>query len=201
MPQFKNYIDALHNLIEGVVVSDYDGNPVTSDRAIAQVIAMMHSVRDAGKKNIFIGNGGSAAIASHMAIDYSKNGRLPSLSFNDSSALTCLGNDLGYENVFSEQIKLHAHNGDLLIAISSSGASRNILRAVEQAQNSGCEVMTLSGFSPENPLRKLGKLNWYINSAEYGFVEIGHLAVCHAILDFEMGWNVRGNHPNQVIDS
>ena len=72
---------------------------------------------------MFVGNGGSAGIASHLAIDFSKNGGLRSLAFNDASALTCLGNDLGYENVFAKQIDFHARAGDLLIAISSSGRS------------------------------------------------------------------------------
>ena len=123
-----------------------------------------------------------------MAIDYSKNGRLPAVSFNDGAALTCIGNDLGYENVFSEQIKLHAKQDDLLIAISSSGASKNILNALTQARAVGCNIITMSGFSEENPLRQLGDINWYVPSSEYGFVEITHLTLCHAILDNLMGW-------------
>ena len=85
----------------------------------------------AGNKLIFVGNGGSAAItASHMATDYSKNGNIRALALNDSSMLTCLGNDLGYDRVFAKQIELHARAGDLVIAISSSGRSANILNAV-----------------------------------------------------------------------
>ena len=109
------------------------------------------------------------------------------MSFNDGAALTCLGNDLGYENVFSEQIKLHAKEDDLVVAISSSGSSPNILRAVAAANNCGCTLLTLSGFSSENPLRTMGALNWYVDSNEYGFVEISHLTICHMILDIEMG--------------
>ena len=159
------------------------------DKAIDQTIQLMHSVRDASKKIMFIGNGGSAAIASHMAIDYSKNGRLPAIAFNDGPALTCLGNDLGFENVFAEQIKLHGKKGDLLIAISSSGQSSNILKAVSEAHCSKCHVVTMSGFSSNNPLRNEGALNWYVASDEYGFVELLHLTLCHAILDIEMGWS------------
>ena len=149
---------------------------------------MVEKAREQGSTVHFIGNGGSAAIASHMAIDYSKNGRLPSLAFNDGAALTCLGNDLGFENVFAEQLKLHARPGDLVFAISSSGSSPNILAAVQQAQEADCQVVTLSGFSPDNPLRKKGLLNWYVNSPEYGFVELSHLVICHLILDYQMGW-------------
>jgi D-sedoheptulose 7-phosphate isomerase len=188
MVALNRYFEAVHGVITKVEVTDELCKPINTNSAVEKIIDLLHQVRDTKKKNIFIGNGGSAAIASHMAIDYSKNGRLPSLAFNDGSALTCLGNDLGFENVFAEQIKLHARQGDLLFAISSSGASANILAAVKQAKESGCQVITLSGFSADNPLREQGVLNWYVKSLEYGFVEISHLVICHAILDLEMGW-------------
>ena len=188
MVALNKYLDALHEITTKVEVTDELRKPISTNSAIEKIIDLLHQVRDTEKKNIFIGNGGSAAIASHMAIDYSKNGQLPSLAFSDGPALTCLGNDLGFENVFAEQIKLHARQGDLLFAISSSGASANILAAVKQAKESGCQVITLSGFSADNPLREQGMLNWYVESSEYGFVEISHLVICHAILDLEMGW-------------
>jgi D-sedoheptulose 7-phosphate isomerase len=124
-----------------------------------------------------------------MAIDYSKNGGLRSLAFNDGAALTCLGNDLGFENVFAKQIEVHGRGGDLLVAISSSGASANILNAVAEARNADLRVLTFSGFKPDNPLRGLGDLNVYVNSGEYGFVELTHLSLCHAILDIVCGWS------------
>ena len=188
MGTLNKYLEELHGVTTKTDVTDEVGQLVDAESAMDQIIDLLHQVRDAEKKNIFIGNGGSAAIASHMAIDYSKNGRLPSLALNDGSALTCLSNDLGFENVFAEQIRLHAKQGDLLFAISSSGASANILTAVKQAKESGCRVITLSGFSVDNPLREQGTLNWYVKSSEYGFVEISHLVICHAILDLEMGW-------------
>jgi D-sedoheptulose 7-phosphate isomerase len=188
MSKFNQYLDSLHRVISDAEVTDVEQQSLPPSDAIEQIIVWLHEVRDARKKNIFIGNGGSAAIASHMAIDYSKNGRLPSLAFNDGAALTCLGNDLGYENVFAEQIELHAREGDLVFTISSSGASPNILTAVDRARKVGCRVVTLSGFRETNPLRNMGDLNWYVKSPEYGFVEIAHLVICHTILDIEMGW-------------
>jgi D-sedoheptulose 7-phosphate isomerase len=143
-----------------------------------------------GNKLMFIGNGGSAAIASHMAADFSKTGNLRSVAFNDASALTCLGNDLGYENVFAKQIELHARQGDFLVAISSSGRSANILKGVSAARATGCAVLTLSGFQSDNPLRRQGDINMWVNSDYYGFVEIAHMALTHAILDMAMGWGV-----------
>ena len=188
MDKMHKYLNSLHNILTRTEVTDTNRERVDTTTAIDKIIAMLEAVRDARAKNIFIGNGGSAAIASHMAIDYSKNGRLPSLAFNDGAALTCLGNDLGFEKVFAEQLKLHARPGDLVFAISSSGSSPNILAAVQQAQEADCQVVTLSGFSPDNPLRKEGLLNWYVSSPEYGFVELSHLVICHLILDFQMGW-------------
>lgn len=189
MISLAQYVEDLGGAVGAAEVTNSSGESSGVDDAISEIIKLLHQVRNSGSKNMFVGNGGSAAIASHMAIDYSKNGRLPSLAFNDGPALTCLGNDLGYENVFAEQIKLHARAGDLLFAISSSGASENILAAVRQAKASGCQVITLSGFAPDNPLRSMGDLNWYVKSLEYGFVEISHLVICHAILDYQMGWS------------
>jgi D-sedoheptulose 7-phosphate isomerase len=116
---------------------------------------------------------------------------LRSLAFNDASALTCLGNDLGYENVFAKQLDLHARPGDFLIAISSSGRSPNILGAVKAARAQDCRIVTFSGFAAENELRRTGDLNFYVRSHEYGFVELAHLALCHAVLDIDMGWKAR----------
>ena len=189
MSGLSEYLDTLKKAADNVAVSDQYSLRLDRDETITKVIELMRNGSMNGNKIIFVGNGGSASIASHMAIDYSKNGRLPAVSFNDGAALTCIGNDLGYENVFSEQIKLHAKQEDLLIAISSSGASQNILNALTEARAVGCNIITMSGFSEENPLRQLGDINWYVPSSEYGFVEITHLTLCHAILDHLMGWD------------
>ena len=191
MTRLSAYLDTLKKTADDVVVSDQSSVRLDNDKTIARIIDLMRNGSINGNKIIFLGNGGSAAIASHMAIDYSKNGRLPAISFNDGAALTCLGNDLGYESVFSEQIKLHAKPDDLLVAISSSGASTNILNAVAEARIVDCKIITMSGFSEDNPLRHLGDVNWYVPSNEYGFVEITHLTLCHSFLDIFMGWNAR----------
>ncbi len=186
--QLTSYFAALAQLARSVEVSADAGSGIAADEGVRRVQTAARAAHDRGDKIMFVGNGGSAAIASHCAIDYSKNGGLRATAFNDGAALTCLGNDLGYENVFSTQIELHARAGDLLIAISSSGRSPNILNAVKAARARGCMVVTLSGFTPENPLRTMGDVNFYVASSQYGFVEILHLTLCHAILDLAMGW-------------
>ena len=186
--QLNRYFGTLAELLRGAEATDRASNTLPLDEGCEWVRKAAHETHDSGNKIMFVGNGGSAGIASHLAIDFSKNGGLRALAFNDPSALTCLGNDLGYENVFAKQLDFHARPGDLLIAISSSGRSPNILAAVRTARTRDCKVVTFSGFTAENELRRTGDVNFFIRSREYGFVEVAHLALCHAVLDIDMGW-------------
>jgi D-sedoheptulose 7-phosphate isomerase len=183
----QSYFVTLSDLLCQVEVTSPSGGRIEFADAATALMARARATHAAGNKLIFVGNGGSAAIASHMATDYSKNGGVRSLALNDASMLTCLGNDLGYDRVFAKQIELHARSGDLVIAISSSGRSANILNAVDAAAAAGCTIATMSGFTPDNPLRRKGEWNFYVASDRYGFVEIGHLTICHAVLDFLCG--------------
>jgi D-sedoheptulose 7-phosphate isomerase len=183
----QNYFVTLSDLLCQVEVTSNAGQRVEFADAATALMERARATHAAGNKLIFVGNGGSAAIASHMATDYSKNGGVRSLALNDASMLTCLGNDLGYDRVFAKQLELHARKDDLVIAISSSGRSANILNAVDAAAAAGCAIATMSGFTPDNPLRRKGEWNFYVASDRYGFVEIGHLTICHAVLDFLCG--------------
>ena len=194
--RINSYFNALDDAARNAIITDADGKPISQETAWKQATKQVRATHDAGNKLMFIGNGGSAGIASHMAIDYSKNGGIRSMAFNDGAALTCIGNDLGYDNVFAKQVDLHARTGDLLVAISSSGKSMNILKAADVARERGCTVYTFSGFTAENPLRNYGDLNFYVDSSEYGFVEITHLALIHSILDLEMGWGMNSAEAN-----
>jgi len=179
------HFDNLASALGGVSVIDRKGNYITLPAAYTEAIKQMQECHGYKGKLVFIGNGGSASIASHMAVDYTKNGGIRAVAFNDASTLTCLGNDFGYENIFSEAIKMYGDRGDIVIAISSSGESKNILNAVEYAKAAKCIVYTLSGFSGDNSLRKMGDLNFYVptKKSAYGFTEITHLAILHSILD------------------
>ena len=187
--RITQYFDTFAALLHGAAASGMDGCPIPLADAFGRIAARAKEAHAGGHKLMFIGNGGSAGIASHMAIDYSKNGGLRSLAFNDGAALTCLGNDLGYDQVFAKQVEMHGRPGDVLIAISSSGRSPNILNAAKAARAGGIFVATLSGFDADNPLRRLGDVNLYLASHEYGFVEIGHAALCHAVLDLSTAGN------------
>jgi D-sedoheptulose 7-phosphate isomerase len=188
--EVRRYFTALSGYLTDTAVTTLSGQALDMAEAVNQVMALARRTHAAGNKLVFVGNGGSAGISSHMATDYSKNGDVRAMALNDASMLTCLGNDLGYERIFAKQIELYARADDLIIAISSSGRSANILNAVKAARAAKCAVVTFSGFTPDNPLRRLGDLNFYVNSDRYGFVEIGHLTICHAILDFICGLRV-----------
>jgi len=138
---------------------------------------------DSGRKLFFVGNGGSAAIASHQALDFFLNLNIDSRAFSDGSFLTCMANDFGFENVFARPISVIAKEGDVLAAISSSGKSADILKAVEIAKKKKCHVITMSGFKANNPLRKTGDVNFYVPSNSYRYVEAAHSLYWDFILE------------------
>ncbi|MBK8870677.1 MAG: SIS domain-containing protein [Elusimicrobia bacterium] len=163
-------------------VTNKHKKPLSLVDGFAQAMGLMVDAARRNKKLIFVGNGGSAAIASHQAVDFWKNGGIKALTFNDASLLTCLGNDCGYENVFSEPVRRFAESGDVVLAISSSGRSPNILNAVTAARSVGSRVITFSGFTGDNPLRKMGDVNFFVPVRAYGLVEVSHLILIHAML-------------------
>ncbi len=179
----KQIREELNGLLEKICASEKQGNIIDTDEAIASSVEIILKSSSAGGKVIFIGNGGSAAIASHMAVDFWKNAKVKAIAFNDASLLTCLSNDLGYEHVFDKPIETFGQEQDALIAISSSGRSKNILNAVEAANKKGMNVITLSGFRHDNPLRSMGDINIYVPSQDYGHVEVAHHYICHCFVN------------------
>ncbi len=177
------YFPELAAVLQRTEASLADRKSASLAEGLEAAIRLVTEQTRAGRKVIFIGNGGSAAIASHQAVDYWKNGGMRAIAFNDSSLLTCISNDYGYQHVFEKPIEMFAERGDVLIAISSSGRSDNILRGCKAGQAGGCRLITLSGFNPDNALRSMGLVNFYVPSHSYGHVEIAHLALSHCIVD------------------
>ena len=182
------YLKGLGDVFQKMEVADAKKGNLSLDQGIDAALGIITGQTNQGKKIIFIGNGGSAAIASHQSVDYWKNGGMRAIAFNDVSLLTCIGNDYGYQYVFEKPIEMFADAGDVLIAISSSGKSENILNGAKMARQKKCQVITMSGFNTDNPLRALGDLNFYVPAptGAYGYVEIAHLALCHAFVDLIM---------------
>ena len=179
----EKYYNNLSNLFNSIRATNNQGSELNFFDAIEKVCNLIILKTDSNQKLIFIGNGASAAISSHMSTDFWKNGGMRAIAFNDSSLLTCLGNDYGYEYVFEKPVEMFADEGDILVAISSSGKSENILKGILSAKSKGCSVVTLSGFESDNPLSSLGDFNFYVPDRSYGPVEIIHQSLCHCILD------------------
>lgn len=135
------------------------------------------------KRIFFIGNGGSNSICSHMMEDYMKIAGYPTFAFSDAALITCYANDYGYENAMAEWLKIHFNSEDLLVAISSSGKSLNILNAVETGKSRQGNIITLSGFKEFNPLSTKGNVNFHIPMENFGIVECYHQIILHVILD------------------
>lgn len=178
-----NYLDRLVQLIRQCEI--YQGKTRVNDwnEAFEYVIVQFMQTRQNRGKLFFIGNGGSAAIASHMTADFMKNGRMRAISLYDASILTCLGNDCGYEQVFAESLEMLAEDGDLLVAVSSSGNSPNIVQAIETARKNTMSVITFSGFRPDNRIRSMGDYNIYVPVEHYGMVESIHTLLLQQIAD------------------
>ncbi|OGR56258.1 MAG: hypothetical protein A3I11_03905 [Elusimicrobia bacterium RIFCSPLOWO2_02_FULL_39_32] len=181
-----NYFKGFGELLLKIEVTNLKGEKIKLEDGMEEAIAkIVKHTNNKKNKIIFIGNGGSAAIASHQSVDYWKNGKMRAIAFNDTSLLTCIGNDYGYPYVFEKPIEMFADPNDLVIAISSSGKSDNILNGAKMAKAKNCFLITMSGFKNDNPLRSLGDLNFYVPAptGAYGFVEIAHLTLCHAFCD------------------
>ena len=138
-----------------------------------------NTIKNKGKIYI-VGNGGSSSIASHVSVDLSKVARIPSATFNNANLITCFANDYGHDNWVKEAIKAYAIPGDLIILISSSGVSKNIVNAAKYCKKKNFRILTFSGFSKNNPLSKLGNINFHVKSNDYNHIEITH----HIILNF-----------------
>lgn len=177
----QGFADLLRRAVVGATC-EFNGEHLNVAAAVARLRIMCLTAHSAGHKCIIIGNGGSAGIASHVAVDWTKNGGIRTIAFNDAPTLTCLSNDFGYAEVFAKQLEYYAHKGDCVIIISSSGKSENILRAAEQAFEQGLDLVTLSGQNPDNTLRLKGILNMFVPATDYGIVEIAHLTLLHAVV-------------------
>ncbi|CAI2717039.1 D-sedoheptulose-7-phosphate isomerase [Nitrospina watsonii] len=179
----EDYFGNLKKAMDAISVTGQNGETYSFPDGVVAAVELINKQSQAGRRLMFIGNGASASIASHMATDFTKAGGKRATAFNDGALLTCIGNDFGYEYVFQKPIEFLADPGDILFAISSSGNSENIHNGVKAARERGCHVVTFSGFKEDNPLRDKGDLNFHVPFLGYGPVEILHHAICHCILD------------------
>ena len=169
---FKNYTKSINKIL----------NNVDSD-LIEKSVKIINKTIKQNKGIFIIGNGGSASIASHVSVDFAKVARVRSSTFNNANLITCFANDYKYENWVTEAIKAYCDRKDLIILISSSGTSKNIVNAAKYCKKNKINLITLSGFNKNNPLSKLGSINFYINSTNYNFIEMSHHIILVSIVD------------------
>ena len=168
----KQYNKSIYELINNV-------NANLIDQSVQLIQKSIHN-----KSKVYIvGNGGSASIASHVSVDFAKVAGVPSSTFNNSNLITCFANDYGYENWVVEAIKAYTNLNDLIILISSSGTSKNIVNAAQYCKDNNIDLITLSGFTKDNPLSTLGNVNFHIESTEYNYIEMSHHIILLALVD------------------
>ena len=143
------------------------------------------------KKALIFGNGGSAAIASHFSVDLTKNAKIRCTNYNESDLLTCFSNDYGYERWIEKSIDFFSDPGDVVILISSSGKSKNMLNGAKSAKkNRLSKIITLTGNKKNNPLSKLGDVNFWVNSKAYNHIENVHQLILLSLIDLTIGKSV-----------
>jgi len=169
----KNYL-----LKFSTLVTKYD------EKSFSKITSIIKEIKKNRKKVILVGNGGSAAMASHVSVDLTKMCKVRAINFNEADLLTCFSNDYGYENWVQKALSFYADRGDLLICISSSGESKNIINGAKYAKKIGCKVVTLTGFSKKNKVRKIGHLNFWLDSNNYNLIEMTHHIWLLSIVDF-----------------
>lgn len=186
MNLYQNYVQDLTKCLESVTVSDSQGAAISAEDGLNTWCSMTRDLMQSNNTMFFAGNGASAMMASHMAADGSKNGGFRALAFNDPALMTAIGNDISYDQVFAVPLKRYANPGDILVTISSSGNSPNVIAAIEAAKEMGLKVITLSGMKEDNKSRQMGDLNFYVPGMTYGMAECSHQALLHCWLDVFM---------------
>ena len=172
---FKKYTQEYINLI------NYQ---LKNNNKVFNFIKLCKQIKKNKKKIVIVGNGGSAAIASHFSVDMTKVGGIRCINFNESDLLTCFSNDYGYENWVVNALKFYADRGDMVILISSSGKSKNIVNAAKYTKNNGLKLITFSGFSKNNSINKIGHINFHVHSKNYNHIENIHQFLLLTAVDF-----------------
>ena len=182
------YFAEMKRALDGVEVTESQGK-LDVESGIAHLCQRCAQLKQSGGTLYFVGNGASAMMSSHMAVDFCKNAGVRALAFNDPAFLTAIGNDLGYAQAFEMPLLALGRSGDMLATISSSGNSPNVIQAIEAARKTGISVATFSGMKPDNKSRNMGDINFYVPGRTYGVAESVHAILLHCWLDHFM--NVR----------
>lgn len=185
----KYYANYFNSISDGLLNSNYYINHAISepDDFFQKIKNVLNNLRENKNKIYFFGNGASAAFANHMALDFSKNGKILSRSLSDSALLTALSNDYSYENAMLEYLKIEGvTKEDLVITISSSGNSPNVVSVLNYCKNNLISTLALSGLKNDNKSIEIADYSIYVPMKTYGMVECIHQIFLHLILDESM---------------
>ncbi|MBF0118509.1 MAG: SIS domain-containing protein [Desulfobacterales bacterium] len=183
MNNWKQNILTMKNDLESLSVRDCNMKEVHNDKAFEIWVDYTCTIKDNRKSVYLVGNGASASMASHMAADLGKNGGVSTEVFTDMSLITAIANDISYDEVFAEPLKRKMVEGDMLVAISSSGNSPNVVKACSAAKALKGIVITISALRNDNKIRQMGDLNFYVPCTTYGMAESCHAAILHFWID------------------
>lgn len=177
------YLNTFKSVIKSLVVTDSKGTEIKLEEAVRLLKTKFEKLKTTERTIYLVGNGGSNGIVSHASVDLLNTCKIKAVPLTDASNITCFANDYGYENVFSSQLSTFLSQDDLLVAVSSSGNSKNIINCVNVAKEKNTYAVSFTGFSPSNILRSSSNLNFWIDSNDYGMVEIGHAFLLHYLTD------------------
>jgi D-sedoheptulose 7-phosphate isomerase len=179
--QTINFLDDYFNDYKNLMFSENIYNKLSEFKELAI------NIRKTRNKLIFAGNGASASISSHCSIDFTKQANVRAINFNESNLITCYSNDYGYKNWIMKAIESYADNGDLVVLISVSGTSPSIVEAAKYAKKNNLKIITFTGRSKDNELKKLGDINFWVNSNSYNIVECIHMTWITTVIDLVIG--------------
>ena len=180
---WTNTVNCLTECLNNLLVSDDKAQSLETEAGFKSLCAISQTVKDNSGTIFLVGNGASASMASHVAADLAKNAHIRTEVFSDLALITAVANDISYDEVFAEPLRRRMQPGDMLVAISSSGNSPNVVNAVVAARKIGGHVVTLSAMDPGNAIKGMGDLNFYLPGNTYGLAETGHAAVLHHWID------------------
>lgn len=178
-----NWLNSFHESIMGTEAK-LNGKTATLAEGLKAIQDLFKVVRARDGAVWWVGNGGSNGLCSHLSQDMLNKLGMRSQTFSDAALLTCMANDFGYPEVYARPLRTLAKKDDLLIAISSSGKSANILNSCQVAEEKGMSIITLSAFSSDNPLwARKADVSLFVKSSLYGLVEVGHEALLHSAIE------------------
>ena len=194
MSYSEDYFKDIHDALSNTVVAGADGAKLEVDEALRAFSSRIKAVQDSEGLVFFCGNGASCTMAEHMSHDFFQHAIVNTATCSETAHLTAISNDVDFEHVFAFRIKRVLSEKDILVTISSSGNSPNVIEAIKAARENGSYVVTFSGKGADNKSRQMGDMNFYVPLATYGMVESAHAVLLHACLDRFLDDYMGGRH-------